>query len=113
MLIRGALAAVWAYQGMWCKVLGRQARHREIVRAAGMDWALVPIGLFESAIAIWVLSGWRPVAVAMLQTTLIAAMNAGGLCRGRRLIPDPPGMVLQNAAFVVLAWVAAGVLHAS
>jgi hypothetical protein len=47
-----------------------------------------------------------------VQTALIAARNAGGLWRSRRLIQDPVGMIVQNAAFLVLAWVAAGVLHA-
>jgi hypothetical protein len=112
LLIRGALAAVWGYQGIWCKVMGREARHRAIAEAAGLGWALVTIGTVEAVIAIWVLTGWRPVMAAGVQTALIAAMNAGGLWRGRRLIQDPAGMIVQNAAFLVLAWVAAGVLHA-
>jgi hypothetical protein len=113
MLIRAALAAVWAYQGIWCKLLGREARQRAIAQAAGMGWVLAALGMVEAAIAIWVLSGWWPVSAAVLQTSLIAGMNVGGLWRGRRLIQDPAGMVLQNAAFLVLAWVAAGVLRAS
>jgi hypothetical protein len=39
-------------------------------------------------------------------------MNAGGLIWAWRLIPDPPGMILQNFAFLMLIWVATeGCLH--
>jgi len=112
LLIRGGLAAVWAYQGIWCKLLSPNPRHRGITQAAGFRWALAPIGLVEGMIAIWVLAGWLPVVAAVVQTALIAAMNAGGVWRTRMLIADPVGMILQNAAFLVLAWVSAGVLHA-
>jgi hypothetical protein len=111
-LIRGALAAVWLYQGVWCKVLRREARHRAIVEAAGMGWVLLPVGWAEAVLAVWVIVGWHAVLAAGVQTALIVAMNVGGLCRGRNLIADPAGMVLQNVTFLMLAWVAAGVLHA-
>jgi hypothetical protein len=103
---------VWAYEGTWCKLIRRDQRHLAIVEAAGVPWALSAIGILETGIAMWVLIGYFPIAAAAVQTALIAAMNAGGLLRGRRWIADPAGMVLQNAAFLVLAWVAAGVLHA-
>jgi hypothetical protein len=112
MLIRGALAAVWGYQGIWCKVMGRDRRHLAIAEAARMGWAVPAIGITEAALAIWVLTGWLPMAAAAVQTALIVAMNIGGLWRGRRWISDPGAMVTQNAAFLALAWVAAGVLHA-
>ena len=111
-MIQGALAAVWAYQGIWCKLIRPDARHRAIVRAAGVAWALPAIGILEGAIAIWVVSGSWPKTAAGVQTALIVVMNAGGLWRGRRWISDAPGMILQNTAFLTLAWVAAGVLHA-
>jgi hypothetical protein len=113
LMIRGALAVVWAYQGVWCKLLRPDGRHRAIVEAAGIGWALSAIGVVEGVIAVWVLVGSWPVWAAMVQTALIVAMNAGGLWRGRRWIPDPVGMLLQNTAFLMLAWVAAGVLHVS
>ncbi len=43
---------------------------------------------------------------AIVQTVLLVAMNAGGLIWAWRLIPDPPGMILQNFAFLMLIWVA-------
>ena len=88
--------------------MGRDRRHRQIAEAAGFGWAVVALGLAEALIAVWVITGYAPVAAAVVQTTAIVAMNAGGLWRGRRFIDDPAGMVLQNAAFLMLAWVAAG-----
>jgi hypothetical protein len=112
-IIRAALAAVWLHQGLWSKLLRPNPRHQEIVAAAGLPGALLWLGTVETATALWVLSGWSAVGVAWLQSGLIVGMNAGGLLRARRYIPDPAGMLLQNAAFLVLAWVAAGVLRAA
>jgi hypothetical protein len=111
-LIRASLAAVWLHQGLWNKLLRPDDRHRAIVAAAGVPRALFWLGAVETATAFWVLSGWGAVAGAWFQTSLIVGMNAGGLLRARRFIPDPAAMLLQNTAFLVLAWVAAGVLHA-
>jgi hypothetical protein len=110
---RAAVASVWIYQGLWCKVFGRVPHHEEIVGSipflnpSRAHRALVALGLLECAIALWVLSGiWAPEA-ASLQTFLLSAMNAAGLVWASRAIPDPIGMLLQNFAFLVLAWIAA------
>lgn len=110
---RAAVALVWLYQGLWLKVLRADPRHAAIVASAlgaGAETArgaLAAIGLAETALAVWVLWGWRPRLAALAQTVLLAAMNAGGILGGRAHLPDPAGMVLQNAAFLVLAWIVA------
>ena len=38
-------------------------------------------------------------------------MNAGGILWAGGAIPDAGGMLIQNFAFLTLAWVAAGELH--
>jgi hypothetical protein len=112
-LIHLAVAAVWLYEGLWCKLLGRAERQREIVEAvpflpANSAAALLKLlGAVETALAIWSLSPIAPIACASVQTILLVAMNANGLRFARRLIPDPAGMVVKNLAFLVLAWVAA------
>ena len=112
-LIRGIIALVWLYEGLWCKVLGRMPSQEEIVEAVpflGLAWShrvLKALGLLECGLAIWVLSGWEPVWAAAGQTVLLVAMNSGGLIFARRRIHDPAGMVVKNAAFIVLMWVAA------
>jgi uncharacterized membrane protein YphA (DoxX/SURF4 family) len=111
---RAAVASVWIYQGLWCKLVGRMPHHLKIVgtvpffNKSRAHRALVALGLLECVIALSVLFGiWAPEA-ALLQTFLLAAMNAAGLVWASRAIPDPVGMLLQNFAFLVLAWIVAG-----
>lgn len=112
-LVRSAIALVWLYEGLWCKLLGRmpsQQRVAEAVPFLGPAWAprsLKALGLVECGLAVWVLSGWEPVLAAATQTALLVVMNANGLIFARRLIHDPAGTVLKNAALIVLMWVAA------
>ena len=57
-LIRFAIALVWLYQGLWCKLLGRCPGHRAIVQAvpglsggAGMV-VLAGLGTVETGLAV-------------------------------------------------------------
>ncbi|MFZ1100076.1 MAG: DoxX-like family protein [Steroidobacteraceae bacterium] len=112
-LIRAAVAAVWLYEGLWCKLLRGQPHELRVVQAvprfgaAGGAVFLQVLGVAEVVVAAWVLSAAAPLACAEVQTLLLVALNAGGLLWARRIIHDPPGMVLKNFAFLVLVWVAA------
>lgn len=113
MLVRGAVAAVWLYEGLWCKVLGREPRQVDVVQAvpkigpiAGKTF-LFALGVVETALAAWVLSGRAATLCAWTQTVLLVTLNANGILWARRIIHDPGGMVVKNAAFLVLGWVAA------
>jgi uncharacterized membrane protein YphA (DoxX/SURF4 family) len=116
-LIRLSIALVWLYQGLWCKVLGRVPGHAAVISAvpfigpAAGRVALIALGLVECGIAAWVSSGVGMRQAAIVQTVLLVAMNAGGLIWAWRLIPDPPGMILQNFAFLMLVWVATEDIH--
>jgi len=106
---RAALSATWLYQGLVLKVFGETARHTQIVGAVVPNAALartltISLGLLEAGLGVWVLSKFAPRACAAVQTALLLAMNAGGLLFARDLIPDPTAMLLQNFAFLVLAW---------
>jgi uncharacterized membrane protein YphA (DoxX/SURF4 family) len=111
-LIRLAIALVWLYQGLWCKVLGGVPRHQAVIAAVPFIGSeaghrtLLALGLLECGIGLWVLSGRWMRQVAIVQTALLAAMNAGGLIWAAHLIPDPAGMVLQNFTFLLLIWIA-------
>lgn len=110
--MRSAIALVWLYEGLWCKVLGRMPHQEEVIAAHPLfrSWAhqaLVLLGLLEIAIAAWALSGWQAFWSAVVQTGLLATMNVNGLLFARHSIPDPGGMVTKNFAFLVLVWVAA------
>jgi len=117
LLIRASVAAVWIYQGLWCKVLGNATRQQAILDSvpflndAQAHSALMLLGAAECLLAAWVLWGRAPFGAALAQTILLAMMNAGGIAWASRIIPDAPGMLLQNFAFLLLAWIAAGEAH--
>jgi hypothetical protein len=112
-IARLSLAMVWIHQGLWLKLLGRAPRQRAIVEAVphlaplAAHAVLVLLGAVECALGIWVISAWRPRVAAAAQTALLAAMNGGGILWASHEIPDIPGMLLLNFAFLVLAWSAA------
>ena len=113
-LIRFAVAAVWLYEGLWCKLLRGEPRQFEVVQAVprfgprfGVPF-LKLLGAVEVGLGIWVLSGLAPLPCAVVQTVLLVILNANGLIWARQIIHDPAGMVVKNFAFLVLAWVSAG-----
>ncbi|HVV84111.1 MAG TPA: DoxX-like family protein [Kofleriaceae bacterium] len=113
MLLRGAVAGVWLYEGLWCKLLGGDPNQLRVVQEVP-HWGpkygalfLKALGTVEVGMGLWVLSGLAPVACAIAQTILLVLLNANGLIWSRHLIHDPAGMVVKNFAFLVLAWVSA------
>lgn len=112
-LIRVAVAAVWLYEGLWCKLLGGESRQFQIVEAVPYlgprlgALFLRLLGVAEAAVGLWSLSGAFPIPCAAVQTLLLVALNANGLFWARHLIHDPGGMVVKNFGFLVLAWVSA------
>ncbi|MET7421992.1 DoxX-like family protein [Dactylosporangium sp. NPDC005555] len=100
---RAAVAAVWLYEGLWCKILGGDPAQREIVAEVPM-LSLTAIGVAETALAVWVLTGRHARAAAVVQTVLLVAFNAGGLLLAADHIADPGRMLTANAALLALAW---------
>lgn len=112
------VAAVWLYEGLWCKVLGKAPSQKTVASAVPRfgEWAasfLMALGVVEALLGVWVLSGSAAALCAVMQTVLLVTLNANGLVWARRLIHDPAGMVVKNAAFLMLAWVCgtAGRVH--
>jgi uncharacterized membrane protein YphA (DoxX/SURF4 family) len=113
-LVRVAVAGVWIYEGLWCKIMGRAANELLVVQAVprygerfGRPF-LMTLGWVELGLGLWVLSGFAPGLCALAQTLLLVALNANGLLWSRHLIHDPAGMLFKNFAFLVLGWVNAG-----
>lgn len=112
-IIRVSVAAVWLYEGLWCKLLGRVQSQVEVVTAVprlGPRFGrafLKALGVVEVALAVWVMSGIAPRTCAIVQTALLVVLNANGLVWARDIIHEPLGMVVKNAAFLVLVWVCA------
>jgi uncharacterized membrane protein YphA (DoxX/SURF4 family) len=113
-LVRIAVAGVWIYEGLWCKILGRAPNELRVVQAVPHYGepigaiVLLALGWIELALGLWVLSGIAPGVCALVQTLLLVGMNGAGLLFSRHVIHDPAGMVFKNFAFLVLAWVNAG-----
>ena len=112
-LIRVAVAAVWLYEGLWCKLLCGQPHEFKVVEAVphfgpriGALFLQV-LGVAEVALAAWTLSATVPIECATTQTLLLIALNGTGSLWARHIIHDPVGMIVKNFAFLVLVWVAA------
>ncbi len=110
-LIRASIAAVWLYEGLWCKILGRMQSQVDVVSAVPRFGArfgaqfLRVLGVVEVGLAVWVVSGAAPGLCAVVQTGMLILLNVNGLLWARRLIHDPAGMIVKNAAFLLLVWV--------
>lgn len=110
-IIRASVAAVWLYEGVWCKLLGRVHSQVEVVAAVpwlgsrGASAFLKILGIVEVVLAVWVLTGAASGICAVTQTALLVVLNANGIFWARRVIHEPAGMIVKNAAFLVLVWV--------
>jgi uncharacterized protein YqjF (DUF2071 family) len=108
-----AVAGVWLVHGLFNKLMHGSPRHLLIVQSvpglhgdAGQV-ALILIGLAEVGFAIWLLSGWRPIACAAAQTVALLSMNVLELAFARQHLLWPAGLLPINVAFLLVAWVAA------
>jgi hypothetical protein len=103
-------AAVWAHQGLWCKVLGRDESHRAVIETVPgpigtrADQVTRALGVAETALAVLVATNGRRRWVAAVETALVAAFNAGGLLLGREHISHPARLLARNSAFIALIW---------
>ena len=76
-LIRGAVAAVWLYEGLWCKLLRGEPHELEVVEAVPFFGPrigalfLTVLGVVEVALGAWVLTGIEPWWCAVAQTVLL------------------------------------------
>ena len=111
-VMRSSVAAVWLYEGLWCKILGGLPSQDD--RRDGCAAVLVRVSAFRSSRCsvswrwrsrLWVMSGRAPGLCALVQTALLIVLNVNGLLWARRIIHDPAGMVVKNVAFLVLVWV--------
>ncbi len=113
-LARLVVGGYWAYQGAWCKLLGRAAVQRRIVAGlpgvgpARSGAVLAAVGAAEVAMAAWVVAGRGRRLAAVVQTVAVAGLDATALVLARAEVRRPARLLARNAAFLALAWVAAG-----
>jgi len=115
-MARAVVAAAWAYEGLWAKVLDREPSQRRIL--AGLPGAgerdvrrvTLALGILETCAAAWVLGGHARRATALAQTAAIAVMHEAAR-RWARAEVDRRALLLQHGAFVTLVWLAARDAH--
>ena len=109
-LMQCSVATVWLYEGLWCKLLGCTPSQVEVVTAVprlGARFGVVflkALGVLEVALTVWVISGVATGLCAVTQTAVLVTLNANGLLWSRKFIHEPLGMVVKNAAFLLLVW---------
>ncbi|WP_299890188.1 DoxX-like family protein [uncultured Lacinutrix sp.] len=73
------IALVWFINGLYCKILNQVPRHQEIVaRILNTDYSrtiTIMIGLLEICLAIWIIIGYKQKLNALLQMSIVLAMN--------------------------------------
>jgi len=112
--VRPLVASVWLVHGLYNKLLGGSPRHLAIVQSvpglagAAGERVLTMIGLFEVALALWILSGRAPRRCAATQTVVLLSMNLVELTFARHLLLSPLGLLPLNLVFLTFAWIAAG-----
>jgi uncharacterized protein YqjF (DUF2071 family) len=110
------VASVWLVHGVYNKLLGGSPRHLAIVQSvpgfhgAVGELVISGVGLFETALAVWILSGWAAHACAAVQTAALLSMNVVELAVARDLLISPAGLIPVNVAFLAIAWMVAGPL---
>jgi len=111
--LRFFVAGVWLIHGLYNKLLGGAPRHLAIVQSvpglAGVVGVrvLVAVGVFEVAIALWIVSRRAPRLCAATQTIVLLAMNVVELTYARALLLWPAGLIPVNLLFLAAAWYAA------
>ena len=108
---RVLVALVWIVFGLAFKLLRALPRHERIV-ARILGERVAPaltrgIGVGETLVGLWMLSGIHLPWCALFQTVLIVTMNAIELRLARDLLLSPRAMLAANTVLLGLAWYAA------
>jgi uncharacterized membrane protein YphA (DoxX/SURF4 family) len=101
--LRGVLAVVWLYNGLWLKILAVDPHHAQIVASTlGHPAWLTAIGAGETLLALGILSGWLSRFVNGFQLFLLVAMNTAGILFSGQ-IANPVGLVISNLPLAACA----------
>lgn len=107
-LLGVGIASVWLFHGLYSKIFHGIPRHRQIVaRALGEGLAgpvTIAVGSLEVILGIWILSGRRRPACALVQTLAILGMNTLEILLAKDLLISAFGMVALNLMFLAIVW---------
>ncbi|MBC7922492.1 MAG: hypothetical protein H7Z75_15540 [Ferruginibacter sp.] len=95
------LGLVWAYNGLWLKVLHPSPEHLAVVQGLGLgSWVAAPallmlIGWGETLLAVGIWSGFYHRFVSWFQLTILLLMNLVGILFSHA-IEQPGHLLVQN-----------------
>ena len=111
LVLRCLTAGVWIVFGLVFKVMHLLPRHETIVATIiGEKWAgpaTVVIGVAETGMGLWILSGRWPIACALAQTIVLVCMNSLEISLAKEHLLAPMAMVCANIIFVSVGWIVA------
>ncbi len=101
LIVRCAIALIWLYEGLWQKLIARDAYELSIVRqfTNSDDTALQmmsAIGTAETLLAVAILSGFFARPLAWFQISILVVMNLTGIFFGNNTIEQPIGLLIKN-----------------
>jgi uncharacterized membrane protein YphA (DoxX/SURF4 family) len=107
---RLTLGAVWLYQGIVPKWIAQVPFELDIVARSGLylispEWMIAAIGVLETGLGIWIVSGYRPRPAVMLATGCMLVLQTLVLWVEPSLLLGPFGGIVKNAGLVALAWI--------
>lgn len=107
-ILNTGIALVWGINGLVCKVFNLVPRHQQIVgRILGIEYQkplTTAIGIAETLMCLWILTGYRSKLNAILQIFVVLVMNVLEF----RLVPD---LLLWGHLNLVFAFVFAGLVY--
>jgi len=111
LLLRCVAALVWLYNGLWQKILLPDPTHLAIVLPTANQLGLAPlmflglIGLVETVLALWILSGWRCRLANAAQMALLLALNLAGILFGDGGVENPVALLVNNLPLFAIGMV--------
>lgn len=110
LIVRIILAAVWFFNGTYLKLVLVDPEHLKVVEAVGQVGPLTPanflflIGLGETLLGLWILSGWHYKWSCRFQFSLIVLMNVIGILSGG--VDNPAALIITNLPLLACIWAA-------
>lgn len=110
LFIRLVLAFVWFYNGLYLKLILVDPEHLKVVQEVGGLGPLSPkqflflIGLGETGLGLFILSGWKYRVACYIQIALVLSMNVIGIASGG--VDNPLALIAVNLPLLACMWVA-------
>lgn len=108
-----AVAFLWLYDGLWCKLLRGCASVDAVLAAlpaplfARANGVRLAVGVVEIVLALWVLSRAAPRLAAMVQALVLVGLTLAAFRFAPAYIGDPGRLVAETVVFLALIFLVA------